>query len=140
MNDFNPAIYNWAPCVPEILVSDFDASLTFYKRLGFVVMYERDDFVYMEFQSAQFMISQRNNWWETGLMEQPYGRGINFQFSCDDVDALIAICNQAGIPLYEEKKEKWRDLNGYQGGSIEFLIQDPDGYLLRFLENKGYKK
>lgn len=139
MTDFNPSTYNWAPCVSEILVDDFSVSLAFYKKLGFVEMYTRDGFAYLEYQGAQFMVSQRANWWETGAMERPYGRGVNFQFSCTDVDAMLAICEQESIPLYEEKKEKWRDLGGYKGGSVEFLIQDPDGYLLRFLESKGYK-
>jgi catechol 2,3-dioxygenase-like lactoylglutathione lyase family enzyme len=134
MNDFNPATYRWAALVPELLVSDFDRSLTFYRRLGFTLMYQREKFAYLEYQRAQFMIAERDDWWETGAMERPYGRGGNFQFSTTELDALIARLTSADIALYEGKAEKWRDLGGHRGGSIEFLVQDPDGYLLRFLQ------
>jgi catechol 2,3-dioxygenase-like lactoylglutathione lyase family enzyme len=134
MTNFNPLTYAWALCVPEILVEDFDRSLAFYQFLGFTDVYQRPHFAYLEYQNAQFMIAQRDNWWETGVMEKPYGRGVNFQFSTTELDALIGKLNHAGIALYEAKQEKWRDLGGHRGGSVEFLVQDPDGYLLRFLQ------
>ena len=134
MTDFNPKEYNWAKCVPEILVDNFDISLSFYKLLGFIDIYQRKNFAYLEYQGAQFMIAQRDNWWETGPLERPYGRGVNFQFLTDELDKLIVKLAGAGLELYEGRKEKWRDLGGHKGGSIEFLIQDPDGYLLRFLQ------
>lgn len=135
MDDFDPRTYAWAPLVPEILVSNFDKSLQFYHMVGFKSVYERKGFAYLSYQSAQFMIAQRDNWWETGDMVYPYGRGVNFQFSTDELDTLIERLKAAGIALYEDKKEKWRDLGGHKGGSVEFLVQDPDGYLLRFLQH-----
>lgn len=132
MNRFNPATYDWAKCVPEILVTDFQRSLRFYKLLGFIDRYQRPNFAYLEYRGAQFMIAQRDDYWETAPMEQPFGRGVNFQFLTDELDTLINRLKNAGILLYEEKHEKWRDLGGVQGGSLEFLVQDPDGYLLRF--------
>ena len=50
----------------------------------------------------------------------------------------MARLEKAGVALYEAKKEKWRDLGGYKGGFIEFLVQDPDGYLLRFSQVISY--
>jgi catechol 2,3-dioxygenase-like lactoylglutathione lyase family enzyme len=132
---FHPKTYNWAPCVSELLVTDFDKSKAFYHFLGFKSVYERQGFAYMEYQGAQFMIAQQDNYWETGPMERPYGRGVNFQFATTELDSLIEKLKNAGIVLYAEKKEKWRDLAGVQGGSIEFLVQDPDGYLLRFMQD-----
>jgi hypothetical protein len=88
----------------------------------------------MEYQGAQFMIAQRNDYWETGAMDKPFGGCVNFQFATNEIDALIARIKQANVRLYQEKHEKWRDLGGTQGGSLEFLVQDPDGYLLRFLQ------
>lgn len=131
---FDAKTYAWAKCVPEILVTNFEASLAFYRMLGFKDMYQRPNFAYMEYQGAQFMIDQRSGTWETGEMEAPFGRGVNFQFSTDELDALIVRLEKAGVPLYEGKKEKWRELGGHKGGSVEFLVQDPDGYLLRFLQ------
>ena len=135
MTEFDAKTYNWARCTPEILVSNFQASLAFYKMLGFVDMYQRENFAYLDYQGAQFMIAQRDGGWETGEMERPFGRGVNFQFSTNELDALMARVEKAGLPLYEGKKEKWRDLGGHKGGSVEYLVQDPDGYLLRFHQN-----
>jgi hypothetical protein len=132
---FNAKEYKWARCVPEILVTDFQTSLTFNKLLGFVDMYQRKNFAYLDYQGAQIMIDQRNGYWETGEMTTPYGRGVNFQFSTSEIDSLIKRLTQANIPLYEGKTENWRDLGGQQGGSVEFLVQDPDGYLLRFMQD-----
>ena len=134
MQKFNTQTYDWAKCVPEILVTDFAASLAFYKMLGFVDMYQRPNFAYMEYHGAQFMIAQRNGNWETGVMDKPFGRGVNFQFATHEIDALIARIKNANVKLYQDKHEKWRDLGGTKGGSLEFLVQDPDGYLLRFLQ------
>jgi catechol 2,3-dioxygenase-like lactoylglutathione lyase family enzyme len=134
MSQFNPKKYAWAKCVPEILVTDFQKSLNFYRLLGFSDMYQRSKFAYLEYKGAQFMIFQRDGSWETGDMHTPFGRGVNFQFSTDELDTIIEKLTKAGISLYEPKHEKWRDIGGVKIGSTEFLVQDPDGYLLRFLE------
>lgn len=134
MTDFDPHTYDWAKCVPELLVDEFNRSLGFYQMLGFTAMYQRDGFAYLDYHNAQLMIAQRNDWWETATMERPYGRGVNLQFSTHELDALIDRLTTANIALYEAKQEKWRDLGSHQGGSWEFLVQDPDGYLLRFLQ------
>lgn len=132
--EFNAKTYKWAKCVPEILVEDFQTSLAFYKLLGFIDMYQRTNFAYLDYKGAQFMIAQRENYWETGAMENPFGRGVNFQFDTDELDSIIARLKNSGIKLYEERHEKWRDLGGQDCGSAEFLVQDPDGYLLRFAQ------
>ncbi len=80
------------------------------------------------------MIYQRDGSWETGDMHAPFGRGVNFQLSTDELDTIIEKLTKADISLYEPKHEKWRDIGGVKIGSTEFLVQDPDGYLLRFLE------
>ncbi len=132
MSTFDAKSYNWAKCVPEILVENFETSLSFYKALGFVDMYQREGFAYLEYQGAQFMIDARSGAWETGPMEKPYGRGVNFQILTNNLDTLISKLAAANIPLYEPKKEKRRDLGGQEGVFLECLVQDPDGYLLRF--------
>lgn len=134
MSSFDAKTYAWAKCMPEVLVTNFQASLSFYRMLGFVDMYQRENFAYLDYQGAQFMIAQRDNWWETAEMERPFGRGVNFQITTNELDALLLRLKEAGVELYEEKKEKWRDLGGCSGGFREFLVQDPDGYLLRFSE------
>lgn len=135
MPHFDSENYAWAKCVPEILVRDFQKSLHFYRLLGFVDRYQREKFAYLEYDGAQFMICEQDGSWETADMAVPYGRGVNFQFSTNEIDRLIAALTNAAIPLYEPKHEKWRDIGGVQMGSAEFLVQDPDGYLLRFSQS-----
>jgi len=39
--------------------------------------------------------------------------------------------------LYRELKESWYDTGGVLSGQKEILVQDPDGYLLRFTQYLG---
>lgn len=85
------------------------------------------------------MIEETNGHWATGELERPYGRGINFQFSVENVDTIINSLNAKGIQLFRPLTESW-----YRGGEVlygqrEFLVQDPDGYLLRFAQDIGCK-
>jgi catechol 2,3-dioxygenase-like lactoylglutathione lyase family enzyme len=128
--------------VPELSVSNLPRSRAFYVDiLGFKVEYERpaNKFIYLSLQDAQIMIEETNGHWATGELEPPYGRGINFQFTVGNVNALIESLRANGIPLFHPLTESW-----YRGGDTlyglnEFLVQDPDGYLLRFAQDIGSK-
>ena len=64
--------------IPELVVSNLNKSLKFYvKIIGFKVEYSREKFVFLSFQGSQIMISE-NDTWNTGKLEKPFGRGINF--------------------------------------------------------------
>lgn len=69
----------WRSLVPELVASDFDASLRFYVSiLGFVVKYRRNDpsFAYLEFEGSQIMIEElRQDSWVLGELARPFGRG-----------------------------------------------------------------
>ncbi len=128
--------------VPELSVSNLLRSRVFYiDILGFSVEYERpaDSFIYLSLQGSQIMIEETNGHWTTGELDYPYGRGINFQFSVEDVDTIIASLHENGIRLFRSLTESW-----YRGGEVlygqrGFLVQDPDGYLLRFAQDIGSK-
>ena len=99
--------------VPELSVSNLSRSRAFYvDTLGFKVEYERpaNNFMYLSREGAQLMIEETNGHWATGELEYPYGRGINFQFHADDVNALIKSLKKEGISLFRPLKESW-----YQG-------------------------
>lgn len=120
--------------VPELSVRDWKRSKAFYQELGFHVLYERkeDRFCYLELEKNQIMIEEVNDHWMVGKLEYPYGNGVNFSMELEMFD------------FYYEKWKKqeivfFRDLmvNTYRNGDHvyqdrEVLIQDPDGYLLRF--------
>ena len=70
------------PLIPELTVIDIEKSLNFYTELlPFVVEYQRPEerFALLSLGEAQLMIEERNGCWESGTLEYPFGRGINFQ-------------------------------------------------------------
>ena len=131
----------WSRLMPELMVSDLARSLAFWcGTLGFSPAYERpaQKFAYLQRPGrAQMMIYERDGDWETGPLEQPYGRGIVIQVYVDDVDALHAAVTAAGLPLYVALRERWRDWGDREGGQREFLVQDPDGYLVMVAQHIG---
>ena len=129
-----------AKLVPELLVSDHAASLDFYVRvLGFSVRYDRpaEKFAYLDLGGAELMIEQETDFWLTARREKPYGRGINLQIEIGDLDALAAKIKLAGIPFYKAPVDRWYRVDDHESGQRQFLVQDPDGYLLRFCQNIG---
>ncbi|MGJ4967379.1 MULTISPECIES: VOC family protein [unclassified Bradyrhizobium] len=132
----------FASLVPELDVSDLDASKSFWcDLLGFRIAYQRpeDRFMYIELQGAQVMLMQHNGNWETAPLERPFGRGINFQIIIDDITPLLAALEQGNWPLFEECREAWYRVGERARGQRQFLVQDPDGYLLRFAQELELK-
>lgn len=136
------------PLTPELCCSDFSASLAFYTNvLGFVIQYQRPEegFAMLERQGARLMLDQLNGRdgkarsWLAGALEKPYGRGINLQMQTTQVDALYATVQKAGAPLFLPMEEKWYRRDDVLLGNRQFIVQDPDGYLLRFFEDLGQR-
>jgi catechol 2,3-dioxygenase-like lactoylglutathione lyase family enzyme len=128
--------------IPELSVSDITKSLAFYKALGFRVEYERPEnkFAFLSLGEAQLMIQEGEGGWSTGKLEHPYGRGINFQIDVNDVTPLVAALKKAKLPLFEGVEDHWYRQGSVLLGCREFLVQDPDGYLLRFSQDIGEKR
>ncbi len=130
--------------VPELLVSDHATSLGFYTRvLGFREVYGRPEegFSLLERHGAELMLDQRvpgsPRDWVAADLQYPYGRGINLEIEVPDCDALLRSCEQAGAPIFLPMEEKW-----YRGGNADigvrqFIVLDPDGYMLRFSQSIG---
>lgn len=128
------------PMVPELLVTDISRSLEFYRLMGFDIKFERPEsgFAYLECGRAQLMLEQvHDESWITDELERPFGRGVNFQIEISGLDALLARIDRAGLEVYEDVEESWYRVDDEESGQREFLIQDPDGYLLRFNEFIG---
>lgn len=123
--------------IPELTVSDIDRTRAFYEDvLQFHVEYERpaDKFIYMSYEGIQLMFEQDNGNWSTGELQYPYGRGINFEMTISDVEEMYRRITNAGVKPFRELMT-----NTYRSGDTdivqkEFLVQDPDGYLLRFTD------
>jgi catechol 2,3-dioxygenase-like lactoylglutathione lyase family enzyme len=128
----------WAALVPELAVADIARSKAFYLEvLGFVLEYEREGFAYICQGDVQIMIEQAGGHWSTGPLKKPYGRGINLQMQVDSVELLLERVKSADWPLFLPLRTKWYRAGDVERGQSEFIIQDPDGYLLRFCQSLG---
>ncbi|MGJ4931200.1 bleomycin resistance protein [Bradyrhizobium sp. HKCCYLS2038] len=130
----------FARLVPELEVLDLDNSRAFWcDILGFNIVYERPEnrFMFLEREGAQVMVKQQNGRWETGALERPLGRGINFQIFVPSVALLLDALRHAAWPLFRDCHDAWYRVAGTERGSRQFLVQDPDGYLLRFAQDLG---
>lgn len=89
--------------IPELSVFDIRQTKDFYEKLGFKTEYERkaDKFVFMSFQGSQFMFEQiHDKGWNTGELDYPLGRGINFSIAADNVEALYETVKKEQIAIY----------------------------------------
>lgn len=131
--------------VPELYCADFARTLAFYTQvMGFAVRYARPEerFAFLEREGAQLMIEQPadpTRIWLTGPLEHPYGRGINFQIEVADVGGLHARCVTFGARIFLALEERWYRRDDVLTGNRQFIVQDPDGYLLRFFQDLGTK-
>lgn len=120
--------------IPELSVSNINKSLDFYLSIGFKVLYERkeDKFYFLELEGNQIMIQEINDNWSTGELSYPFGRGINISMTIKDIDKYYIIIKEKSIDLFKPLKINKYKVNDIIYEDKEFLIQDPDGYLLRF--------
>ena len=120
--------------IPELSVTNITFSTKFYVFLGFNVKYERKEnkFVFLEYENNQIMIEEVNNNWSVGKLSYPFGNGINLSMEVSDIDALYKKVKKLDIPIFRELKVSEYKVDDEVYQDKEFLIQDPDGYLLRF--------
>jgi catechol 2,3-dioxygenase-like lactoylglutathione lyase family enzyme len=126
--------------IPELSVTSLEESLRFWcAMLGFEIAYDRPAarFAFLTRGAVQVMLCERNGRWEPAEMQRPFGRGINLQITVEQIAPMLAALEAAGWALYQEPQEAWYRTGDREGGQREFLVQDPDGYLLRFAEDLG---
>ncbi|HMS25441.1 MAG TPA: VOC family protein [Acidimicrobiia bacterium] len=131
--------------IPELDVSNLEQSLKFYTSvLGFTVMYERAEerFVMLEREGAQIMIEEAagpGRRFTTADLHKPFGRGVNFQIKVSNINKLHDDVEKADHDFLIPLEEKWYKTLDAITGNKQFVIEDPDGYLLRFFEDLGTK-
>ena len=120
--------------IPELSVTNIDKSKEFSLNLGFKIMYERkeDKFAFLELEGNQLMIEEINDNWNTGKLEYPFGRGINISMTVSDIDNYYQELVNKNITFFKDIMTNEYDVNDKTYLDKEFLIQDPDGYLLRY--------
>lgn len=133
--------------IPEFTVSNLKKSIEFYvDLLGFEIKYERKEnlFVFIQIEDVQFMLQENNDAdkekWNVSRLEYPYGRGINFQIELNNIDEIYNRLIESNYPIAFDMEENWYRQDNKLLGNKEFLVQDPDGYLLRFCVDLGEKE
>jgi len=120
--------------IPELSVTNIEKSKEFYLKLGFEIQYERKDdkFCFIQLEENQIMIEEINENWNTGKLEYPFGRGINISMTVSDVQRLYKDLKNKNIQMFKELEMHSYKVDDIEYKDYEFLILDPDGYLLRF--------
>jgi len=132
-----------ARLVPELYVFDLQESLDFYTSvLGFRVLYDRmeERFAYLDFEGAQLMIeevSDKSRQFNSAPLERPLGRGLNMQIQISNVNGLYERVLLSDAEVVNAMEEKWYRMETQEGGNRQFVVSDPDGYLLRFYSDLG---
>jgi catechol 2,3-dioxygenase-like lactoylglutathione lyase family enzyme len=134
-----------AGIIPELDVSSLDDTLAFYLDiLEFKVLYERreDGFVMLQREAVHLMVQRADGpgrRFRTAPLERPYGRGVNFQIHMSDVDGLYArVLADGRVPVLP-MEERWYEADGRSRGHRQFVVADPDGYLMRFFQDLGVR-
>ena len=130
--------------IPELVVADWVRSRNFYcDLLGFATVYRREEegFAFLALGDAQLMICQMNagRMFDGGHLprDPPFGRGLNLQIRAPDLPGMIAKLEDAGVSLFLPLEEKWYRRADDAVGQRQFVVADPDGYLLRFFQEIG---
>ena len=120
--------------IPELSVTNIEKSKKFYLNLGFKIMYERkeDKFCFLYLEDNQIMIEEINNNWNVGEMKYPFGNGINISMTVSDIDSFYENIISKKFVLFRKIKTSKYRVDDIIYEDKEFLLQDPDGYLLRF--------
>jgi len=127
--------------IPELSITNLENSLNFYKTLGFKIEYERPEnkLAFLSLGEIQIMIQELtdDDKWDIAPLSYPFGNGINFQLEVENVELIYNNLKNNGYKIAFEIEENWYRQDDKLLGNKEFLVQDPDGYLLRFSENMG---
>ena len=130
--------------IPELSVTNLEKSLKFYKTAGFKLEYDRPEnkFAFISLGTIQFMLQEFSNTdkWNIAPITYPFGNGINFQLEVDNVDKIYNNLKNANYEIAFDIEENWYRQDNKLLGNKEFLVQDPDGYLLRLSEDLGERE
>ena len=139
------------PLTPELCCTNIKISLDFYtKILGFEIQYQREEerFAMLERQGSRIMLDEISNnsaeginrTWISAALEKPFGRGINLEIRTLQIDELYNHVQQSGATIFLPIEEKWYRVNDSEVGNCQFIVLDPDGYMLRFAQDLGERE
>jgi catechol 2,3-dioxygenase-like lactoylglutathione lyase family enzyme len=135
----NPAL------IPELDVADLAAALRIYQTVfGFELLFQRPEeaFAYVAMGGAHLMLQQADGpgrRFRTGLLEHPFGRGLNLQILVANLADLRTRVRKHELEVIIDVEERWYRQGAIERGNRQFVVADADGYLLRFYEDLGQR-
>lgn len=110
---------------PLYIVADAAASLAFYRRMGFALLYQEEGFAMLARDAARVMVKAVDG---TPALPNPSRHPWvkwDAYIATPDPDRLAAEFASAGVPFH-------RAIGDTSDGQRGFEIADPDGYVLFF--------
>jgi hypothetical protein len=65
------------------------------------------------------------------------GVAVIYDRPAEDADVVAAALAAAGVAVFLEPETAWYRIDDEEAGVRQFLVQDPDGYLVRFPSSIG---
>lgn len=141
--------------VPELYVTDLPRSLHFYVDvLGFEIAWDRPEsgFAAIGFDESIIMLEEtkalsaasdaefERGAWRTAEIQFPFGRGVSFEVTVPDIKAVHARVVDAGFSVKLGLREREYRVADQVVRLRQFLVMDPDGYLVRLAQPMGSKR
>jgi len=129
---------------PELIVEDIERSHHFYVEiLGFHVEFDRPEerFFYLSYGHAQLMLLEdnANQHSRTGPMHYPRGQGVNFSITTTNLSQIAHKLEVNDYPTRIPIRDQWHRQGDILNGQTQLWVMDPDGYLLRFIQELGQR-
>lgn len=119
--------------IPNLPTRSFDASADFYAKLGFTPT----------FKDSYRMILTRGDL-RLEFFHHPENDPATSGFSCclrlDDVDAFYAVCLAAGLPVSRTGAPRLHEPKLEPSGLRIGALIDPEGTLLRLIQNPDVRR
>jgi catechol 2,3-dioxygenase-like lactoylglutathione lyase family enzyme len=114
------------PVAPEFFVPDIERSIAFYKQLGFVALRQEPDFAVIALHDDVHILLAAGSLIPGGArFDAPRGGALNVRIMVDDVDGMYQRAKAAGARIVHEIGDRYYGLR-------DFILADPDGFMLRF--------
>ena len=114
----------------ELHVADIEATLAFYGALGFRVTKRWKDWVRLDRDGAELVLQgdaylrNHDHYFTPHLDLSPRGVGVEITIEVDDVDAVYASAQEAGLRIVKPIQDRdWK--------ARDFRLADPDGFFVR---------
>ncbi len=114
----------------ELHVADVERSIAFYEALGFRVVRRWEEWIRLDRDGAELVLQgdsylrSHPHYFSEHIDRSPRGTGVEITVEVEDVDAVYADAQAAGLPIVKPIQDRdWK--------ARDFRLADPDGFFIR---------